>query len=251
MPAAAEPEMGTEEDPAQLLRTQLDRVRALREAPPADAAALALLPALRRWQAQRLSRTYADLAASERYAAATTFFLSDLYGDRDFTERDLSIERAYPLVAKLLPDSALLPVARAIELHALSAELDRALCRALLAAQGATGGITEAAYASAYRRSANRTQRLRQIELLLAVGWRLDRIVGKPLIERALRLARRPAHAGGFGQLQDFLERGFAAFKQMGGAAEFLATIEQRERRILERLFAGTAQPFDLVEAKP
>jgi hypothetical protein len=70
--------------------------------------------------------------------------------------------------------------------------------------------------------------------------------VGKPLLERALRLARRPARAGGFGQLQDFLERGFSAFKQMGGAAEFLATIERRETRILERLFAGTARPFDL-----
>jgi hypothetical protein len=246
MPTAAEPALGAEDDPAQMLRTQLDRVRALREAPPADSAAMALLPVLRRWQAQRLARTYADLAASDRYAAATAFFLSDLYGDRDFTERDLSIERAYPLVVRLLPDAALLPVARAIELHALSAELDRALSRSLLEEAGGRGGVTEATYASAYQRCANRPQRLRQIELLLAVGERLDRVVGKPLLERALRLARRPARAGGFGQLQDFLERGFSAFKQMGGAAEFLATIERRETRILERLFAGTARPFDL-----
>lgn len=250
MPPAAEPGLSVEDDPAQTLRTQLERVRALRDAPPADSAAMALLTALRRWQAQRLARTYADLAASERYAAATEFFLSDLYGDRDFTERDLSIERAYPLVVRLLPDAALLPVARAIELHALTAELDRALCRALLEEPGAKGGITEAVYASAYRRCANRPQRLRQIELLLAVGERLDRVVGKPLIERALRLARRPARAGGFGQLQDFLERGFAAFKQMGGAAEFLATIGRRETRILDRLFAGSARPFDLAEEK-
>jgi len=237
-----------DEDPAQLLRAQLDRVRSLREARPADSAATALLPALRRWQSQRLALTYADLAASERYGPATAFFLTDLYGDRDFTERDLSLERAYPFMAKLLPNAALLPVARAIELHALTAELDRALCRALLDDPGAKSGITEAASARAYRRCANRAQRLRQIDILLAVGERLDRVVGKPLLRRLLRLARRPAHASGFAELQDFLERGFAAFKHMAGAGEFLAAIEQREKRILERLFAGSPHPFDLAQ---
>jgi hypothetical protein len=250
MPASAERGVD-DEDPARMLRTQLDRMRVLRDARAAQGADEALLPALRRWQAQRLARTYADLAASERYGPATAFFLSDLYGERDFTERDLSLERAYPLVVKLLPDAALLPIAQAIELHALSAELDRALCAALLQDPGAKGGITEAGYAAAYRRCANRPQRLRQIELLVAVGERLDRVVGKPLLERVLRLARKPAHVSGFAQLQDFLERGFAAFKHMGGAGEFLATIEQRERRILERLFSGAARPFDLTQDQP
>jgi hypothetical protein len=87
---------------------------ALRETRSALDAANALLPALRRWQALRLARTYADLSASERHGPATAFFLSDLYGDRDFTERDRSLERAYPLLVKVLPDAALLPVARAI-----------------------------------------------------------------------------------------------------------------------------------------
>ena len=237
------------EGPAQGLRAQLDRVRVLREALPGDRSTL--LAALRRWQAQRLARTYADLAASERYGTATAFFLSDLYGERDFTERDLSLERAYPLIVKLLPDAALLPLARAIELHALSAELDRALGAALQEEPGAKGGITEAAYASAYRRCANRVERLRQIELLRAVGEPLDVVVAKPLVGRLLKLARKPARVGGFAELQDFLERGYEAFRHMGGASEFLATIEQREKRILERLFAGAAHPFDAVTGQP
>jgi hypothetical protein len=247
MPPATETAVRAD-DPALQLRTQLDRLRALRESRSAQDAANALLPVLRRWQALRLARTYADLSASERYGPATAFFLSDLYGDRDFTERDRSLERAYPLLVKVLPDAALLPVARAIELHALTAELDHALCEALLEEPGIKSGITEAAYARAYRRCANRAQRLRQIELLLAVGERLDRVVGKPLLQRLLRLARKPARLGGFAALQDFLERGFAAFKEMGGAGEFLATIEQRETRILEQLFASAAAPFDLTQ---
>jgi hypothetical protein len=249
MPAAPDRPAGAE-DPAQLLRAQIDRVRSLREAREAEDAAGALLPTLRRWQSQRLARTYADLAASERFGAATSFFLSDLYGDRDFTARDRSVERAYPVIVKVLPDAALLPVARAIELHALTAELDRALCKALLEVPVAKAGIDEATYASAYRRCANRAQRLRQIDLLLNVGERLDRVVGKPLLQRVLRLARKPARIGGFAELQDFLERGFAAFKKMGGASDFLATIERRERRILEQLFAGVSRPFDLAQER-
>ena len=245
MPADAE-RVAHADGPAQMLRAQLDRMRVLREAQRAERAAGVPLAALRRWQAQRLAGTYADLAASERYGPATAFFLSDLYGERDFTQRDLSLERAYPLIVKLLPDAALLPLARALELHALSAELDRTLCTALQDEPGAKSGITEAAYASAYRRCANRALRLRQIELLRAVGEPLDQVVAKPLVGRLLKLARKPARVGGFAQLQDFLERGYEAFRHMGGASEFLATIEQREKRILERLFAGAARPFDL-----
>ena len=212
-------------------------------APPERAAAM--LPLLRHWQAQRLARTYADLAADARYAPATAFFLSDIYGERDFGERDRAVERAYPLLQKTLPDATLAPVQRAIELDGLSKELDTALASVLFAEPAVKDRITESAYAQAYRLCDNRAQRLRQIELIVAVGTDLDRAVAKPLVRRLLILARAPARAAGFGELQDFLERGFDAFRNMGGAAEFLNTIETREKRILERLFAGEPRPFD------
>jgi hypothetical protein len=204
----------------------------------------AMLPLLRHWQAQRLARTYADLAADERYAAATAFFLSDIYGERDFSARDRAVERAYPLLRKTLPKAALLPLERAVALDDLSKELDAALALALLG-EGVDEAITESTYARAYRLCDNRAQRLHQIELTVAVGSDLDRVVKKPLVRRLLVLARTPARAAGFGELQDFLERGFEAFRQMGGAAEFLKSIETRETQILERLFAGTPRPFD------
>jgi hypothetical protein len=59
-----------------------------------------------------------------------------------------------------------------------------------------------------------------------------------------LALAAKPARVAGFGELQEFLERGFDAFRHMGGAAEFLQTVETREKAILERLFAGHPRPF-------
>jgi hypothetical protein len=206
----------------------------------------AALPLLRRWQAQRLARTYADLAADKRYAPATAFFLSDIYGERDFAERNRAVERAYPWMRKTLPKAAFAPIERAMQLHDLSVKLDAQLCGVLLAELGVKDRISADAYAQGYRRCDNRAQRLRQIELAVAVGTDLDRVVAKPLVHRMLALSRKPARAAGFGELQEFLERGFDAFRHMGGAAEFLKAIETREKAILERLFAGHPRPFEL-----
>lgn len=206
----------------------------------------ALLPALRHWQAQRLARTYADLAAVARYAPATAFFLSDIYGERDFSERDRAVERAFPVIRKTMPKAALAPIERAIELDQLSKTLDTALAGVLADELADDDALSEAAYAHAYRLCDNRAQRMHQIELTVAVGSDLDRAVAKPLVRRLLILARSPARAAGFGELQDFLERGFDAFRHMGGAGEFLQTIKTRETAILERLFAERPQPFEV-----
>lgn len=206
----------------------------------------AALPLLRRWQAQRLARTYADLAADKRYGPATAFFLSDLYGERDFAERDREVERAYPWMRKALPRAAFAPMERAMELHDLTMKLDAQLCAMLVGELDLKDRISAEAYAEAYRRCDNRAQRLRQIELVVTVGTDLDRVVAKPLLRRMLALSKKPARAAGFGELQEFLERGFEAFRHMGGAAGFLKTIEAREKAVLERLFAKHPRPFDL-----
>jgi hypothetical protein len=59
-----------------------------------------------------------------------------------------------------------------------------------------------------------------------------------------LKLMRRPAHLAGLGDLQDFLERGYASFRGMKGTDEFLATLRKRETEILNRLFSAKAEPF-------
>ena len=55
----------------------------------------------------------------------------------------------------------------------------------------------------------------------------------------ALAMMRQPARLAGLTGLQDFLERGFAAFRSMGGAEEFLRTIESRETQIMEAIVGG------------
>ena len=64
------------------------------------------------------------------------------------------------------------------------------------------------------------------------------------MVYTTLKLMRRPAKLLGMEDLQTFLERGFEAFRHMGGADEFLATIAGRETQILNRLFSGHPSPF-------
>ena len=216
-------------------------LRELRELRGPGRQAPARLAELKRWQAGRLQRTYADYAAQRRYADATSFFIDDLYGAKDFSSRDQAMLRILPVMDRMLPASAVETAALAIELEALSEDLDQRLAKAL-----AAGPITEQSYADAYRASAARGERERQVELIDAAGRRLDELVRKPLVGKMLKMMRRPAKLAGLADLQDFLERGYGAFRAMDGAGEFLDAVRERETKILSALFSRAARPFSL-----
>jgi hypothetical protein len=232
---------------AALLHSNLVGVRNLRSASVLSGKQAALRMRLRAWQAARFLRTYADLMASDRYRPAAEFFLSDLYGPKDFSERDQELERFLPVITRILPASAIHTLAVGVELDLLSESLDSAMVQALLAAgQAAEADISEAAYAKAYRSCDDRRGREAQIALLMQIGDAIDELTRKPLLRAAIALIRAPAHAAGMGELHDFLDRGFYAFRHMHGAGEFLTIIRERESLILARLFARHRAPFDL-----
>lgn len=224
-----------------MLVRELEGVARLHADRLADPALAAALERLANWQARRLVQTYADLAAQPRFAAAIEFFETDLYGGKDFAQRDHDLARVVPVMTRMLPEGVIATVATAVELNRLSQELDRQLLAHL---PRATGTFTVAEYAIAYRRMGNRFGRERQIQLIGEIGTALDRFVGNSLVYAALVMMRHPARLAGFFALHDFLERGFAAFRAMGGADEFLATIERRERQLMAAIFAGESAPF-------
>lgn len=199
----------------------------------------ARLKELRQWQAARLARTYADLRANPRYAPAVEFFLSDLYGVHDFAARDKEMLRAWRFFKRSLPEAPRRALARAIDLDVLTEELDRAMVVALPARP-----LDESLYAEAYRTVDRRAARRRQIDLVVKAGEDLDRAVRHVWIGPLLAAAHAPARAAGFGVLQDFIERGYRAFKVMRGADEFLATVRARETALMEALFAGRSSPL-------
>ncbi|HMM54689.1 MAG TPA: hypothetical protein PKC23_06700 [Candidatus Desulfobacillus sp.] len=228
---------------AERLRRDLAQATALRAAARNDPDLDADRTRLRAWQAARLARSHADLLASPRYGAAARFFLDELYGPKDFSARDEEVARILPTLIAVLPAAGIRTLALAVEVDALSEELDAAMAVELRRA-GAGANIGDDAYAAAYRRCGRREARELQISLVGETGEALALLVRKPLVHAALRLMRGPAKLAGLAGLQQFLEDGYRAFRGMGNAEGFLATIRRRETAILQRLFEGAAEPF-------
>ena len=237
-------EIGAPPEDRGTLGRLLERNQALRDVFAGDPRLGKQLLRLQKWQSKRLLRSHDVLHADPRYRLAVEFFFNELYGT-DARRRDSDLIKVQTAMERLLPREGLVALCLAISLETLSQELDAAVTRAL-----PPGPITVDSYAAGYRGAGRRADRERQIELLSVIGGFLDAVVKKPIIRALVHFARRPAHAAGFGAMQEFLERGLDAFEAMHGADEFLATLRDREARVLERIFAGVDNPFEFGKRK-
>lgn len=223
---------------AAAIRRDLESVIVTRQAARGDPAFHAARLAVRSFQSQRMADTHADLLKAPGSRAAAQFFLADLYGTDDQSQRDASLARVVPAMERMLPVAALRTVAQAIALDALSERLDAGMARRL----GERFG--EADYIAAYRKTGTRADRERQIDHVESVGRALCELVGIPLIGSTLAMMRGPAKLANLAELQNFLERGFTAFKGMKRPGDFVDTVVRRERTIMRRLYAGEESPF-------
>ena len=185
-------------------------------------------------------RSHDDLHANPRYRLAVEFFFNELYGAGDARRRDADLIKVQTAMERLLPREGLEALCLAIQLETLTQELDADVARALRQGRNHCRTLRRGV-SSRWTQGRTRTpdrvdERSRRY---------LDGVVRKPIVRGLVRLARRPAHAAGFGQLQEFLERGLDAFETMHGAGEFLSTIREREMRAMARMFAGAEDPFE------
>lgn len=223
------------------IRRELKSVISERNAAARDPAALAARLALRHFQSRRMASTHADLLEDAEYRAAAQFFLSDLYGTEDLTERDANLVRVIPSMEKLLPVAALEIVSRAIALDALSEKMDAAMAARL------GKEFSEDDYIAVYRAVTTQADRKRQLDYVEAVGIALCDLVRVPLIGSTLSMMRGPAKLADLSELHSFLERGFRAFKAMREPRHFVEMVVSRERAIMENLYAGKTRPFQIV----
>ncbi len=202
------------------------------------------LKPLQAWQAFRIQRGFAGFLDDPTRRPAAQFFLTDVYGDHDFSQRDADIARVMPKMGTLLPRVLVATVASGIELGALTHALDLRMAEALQRLVPRRRTLDEALYARAYREVGLKRLRARQVALIDEVGHGLAAALRMPGVGTLLALSRVPARSAGLADLQGFLERGFAAFAELGDAAAFLVEIRDIETRVMQRLFAGHPQPF-------
>ena len=199
---------------------------------------------LQQWQRARIARSFEDLNRQEGYQPAVEFFLSEIYGGLHFRERDQDMGRVMPVMTRFLPDRTLMTMSEAFELQAISLEFDMAMAECM--ARWELEQLDMTAYCKVYRAASDRSGRERQILLIRKLGYDLDQLVRKSFVNYLVRLLRGPAHAAGFGNLQEFLESGLNSFRALEDPEYFIETIYEREWGSMERMFEGDDNPFRL-----
>jgi len=228
---------------ADLLRYHLGRYRAWRS--HSDPVFQEKFLHIQQMQVGRLTNTHAALLVDPRYEAITKFFLNDLYGGMDLAELSRELERAIPIATRLLPESVMRTSAVALDLNALTGELDEALTHMVYEVMGVEDPTPEDVIA-AHRRLDHFQLRHHQMDLLVELGRGLDKYVRSRVIFATFKLAHRPAHLAGLGGFYDFLGRGFAVMRPMGSAEVFLETFSGKERQIFDNIHHGVENPLDV-----
>ncbi len=226
------------------LARQLARHQALHDPEREPRNRLRWLPEVRRWQAERLRGSFDHFLRDPARRPAAEFFLEDVYGDHDFTRRDADIAKVLPMMRRLLPGKLLGTVADAIELGAVTQSLDLSMAAMLETLAPRRRKLDAALYAEAYRRVGDEAGRRRQVVLIGKVGRGFGQALKLPGVAALLAFSRGPARLAGLSELQNFLERGFAAFESLGDVGGFVGEIERDELAVSKRLFAGDADPF-------
>ncbi len=221
---------------AQEIIKHIHRVNALRDLAN-QLGVMPIIHQLQHWQCERLLVTHDDLAQQKRYQKAMAFFVDELYGPKDFSQRDADLVRVIPKLAKVLPDKAMNAMDDALSLNALSFDLDMAMAQYL---QSHFPGepINRDNYALAYRNVGRMEDRAHQIDIISHLGDQLSDVIKILGIGMLISLSRRPAKLAGLLALHEFLERGFNAFKALGDVQSFIQPVLVREKAIMQSLLS-------------
>jgi hypothetical protein len=223
------------------IRESLKEVMILRNSLAPQSELSKALIEVKRFQAKRFNGTYSDLLHSASYSGAARFFLEELYGERDFSERDAQFARIAGAINRFFPEQVATTAVNLARLHALSEELDYEMALAWNSQRQTLDTMPAAKYANAWKMVGRFSDREMQVALALQIGKELDQLTRKPTLRIMLHMMRKPAQLGGLGALQTFLEKGFDTFAALGTEDKkteiFMRTIHTRESQWLETLF--------------
>ena len=208
----------------------------------AKAGLMTTIRAVQTWQCKRLLVSHHEMYEQKRFKPAVEFFINELYGPNDFSQRDQDIARIVPKMSKFLPEKALQSLASALYLNTLSFELDFELAKQLVNPE-----INRDTYADAYIRCDNLAKRQQQIDYIRTLGNDLADVVKMKGISSLLFISRKPAKMAGVIALHEFLEKGFKSFKNLGNVQDFITPVMNKEHQILQQL-ANPNMPNPLPE---
>ena len=193
--------------------------------------------ALQVFQSHRLRRDYRDLSAIPMYEPVGEFFFPELYGPRDFSQRDNDARRLQHFL-HIVPGVHLRDIEELLELISITAELDDGLTD-LLIDRGVPLTFDEQIYEQLYRESDNYEDRYRQLELISNSLDNVFRLSRSHLLGIALERSTVIARLAGFESGHTFLLKGYRALRNVTEIDHFATTIYNRELDRLNRIFDG------------
>ncbi len=192
---------------------------------------MATIRSVQAWQCKRLLASHQHMYQQKRFKPAVEFFIDELYGPNDFSQRDQDIARVVPKMSTFLPQKALQSLASALYLNTLSFELDFGLAKQLVNIE-----INRDTYAKAYASCDNLANRQQQIDYIRTLGNDLADVVKMRGISSLLFISRKPAKMAGVLALHEFLEKGFKSFKNLGKVEDFITPVVNKEHEIMQQL---------------
>jgi hypothetical protein len=189
------------------------------------------LRALVEYQRQRLRRTYADFGSDPAYHKVAGFFYEQVYNPDASDLRAEALRKMYEKLHAHLGAELVRQLRQLIELDRMTKEMDRAMADRL------GPSFTDEEYERAYAALDNYAERLRQIRLIVDALDYFHAMAYKPGVGIALALLKPYAAMKGYGEVVEFLQEGYRAFRSIRDISYFRAQILAREVARLNRIF--------------
>ena len=215
-----------------------------------DPAQLAQYDRFTDWQMHYLLTLFVDLHEQPGYGAAIDFTVSDLAGV-GISDRDHDLERAAPIITRMLPQKALETIAAAAKLNARVLHFNLGIFDLLQVDGRLPETISERAYCAACRESSSLEECVEMVHVAIELGATLKSLVKVPLLGGMLRAMRGPAHAAGFAALHKFLDDGYTKFRAIPDIDLFLEEIDTRMTAFFEAIFNAPLEELDNEAVRP
>ena len=215
---------------------QVSELRGMALHNPALSSAVSEVKAI---QARRFADTYQDMLASPVYSGCATFFLEELYSERDYSRRDAQFAKVAAAIQHTFPAQVVEIAVTLAELHHVTETLDVEMAKSWMDLSHLPKPA--ARYQACWRRVGQQPKREWQLNTVLGIGRELSVLTRKVGLRWLLKMMRKPAELAGLGNLQSFLETGFDHFgslaKDPDAVKTFLVAIQKRESEWINGLF--------------
>lgn len=196
-----------------------------------------LLNEVQALQRLRIKHTHNELFEQSDNQLMADYFLTQLYGGKEFKLLAVQLARILPQAKKLeslIKESALQTGSMAIQAAVLAIELDMHLAQWLIAHDLPAN---EDNVMTAYNTIDESDERREQINNLKEVCYRTDKYLNSFFLQKAFQLAKSTVYHLNYQLLYDFVEAGFTAMKPLDSVSSFIDPFCARELMIIDRTY--------------